>query len=67
MPRMKMKTNKGAAKRFRITKSGKVKKPRCFRGHLLTWKSSKRKRKMGRADYCFKTEAKNIKKLLPYG
>lgn len=67
MANHKMKTNKGAAKRFRITKKGKVKKAKCFRGHLLTWKSRKRKRKMGNSSYCFKSEAKNIKKLLPYG
>ena len=66
MPRMKMKTNKGAAKRFKVTKKGLVKKAKCFRGHLLTWKSRKRKRKLGRQSYCFKSEAKNIKKLLPY-
>jgi large subunit ribosomal protein L35 len=62
----KRKTNKSAAKRFKITKSGKVKKAKCFRGHLLTLKSSKRKRKLGGASYCFASDAKNIKKLLPY-
>jgi len=63
----KMKTNRGVAKRFRITKKGKVKKAKCFKGHLLTWKSSKRKRHLRKANYCFESEAKNIKKLLPYG
>ena len=67
MPNHKMKTNKGVAKRFKLTKSGKVKKAKCFRGHLFTSKSRKRKRKMGNQSYCFKSEAKNLKKLLPYG
>jgi len=62
----KRKTNKSVAKRFKITKSGKVKKAKCCRGHLLTLKSSKRKRKMGKSSYCFAPEARNIKKLLPY-
>jgi len=62
----KRKTNKGAAKRFRVTKSGKVKKAKCFRGHLLTWKSRKRKRNLGQSSYCSKPEEKIIRKLLPY-
>ena len=62
----KRKTKKGVAKRFKITSSGKVKKAKSFRGHLLAWKSRKRKRNLGKANYCFSSEAKNIKKLLPY-
>lgn len=62
----KLKTNRAVAKRFKITKSGKVKKSKAFRRHLLVWKSRSRKRKLKKADYCFKTEAKIIKKLLPY-
>lgn len=67
MFRGKMKTNKAAAKRFRITKKGKVKKAKSFKGHLLVWKSKKRKRALRKANYCFGSEAKVIKKLLPYG
>jgi len=66
MATRKIKTNKGAAKRFKLTKKRKVKMARCFRGHLLTGKSSKRKRKMGRSNYCFEAEAKTIRKLMPY-
>ncbi len=62
----KLKTNKGAAKRFRLTKTGKVKKSKCFRGHLLTWKPRKRKLGLKKANYCFKAEGNIIKKLMPY-
>lgn len=67
MFRGKMKTNKAAAKRFRITKKGKVKKAKSFKGHLLALKSKKRKRALRKANYCFKAEARIIKKLMPYG
>lgn len=67
MFRGKMKTNKAAAKRFRITKTGMVKKAKSFKGHLLALKSKKRKRALRKANYCFGSEAKVIKKLLPYG
>jgi large subunit ribosomal protein L35 len=42
----KMKSNRGAAKRFRVTASGKIKKHSAFHSHILTKKSSKRKRKL---------------------
>ena len=62
----KIKTNKGAAKRFKLTKTGKVKKTKAFKRHLLTWRSKGRKRGLKKPDYCFKSEAKAIKKLMPY-
>ena len=64
--RRKRKTNKSVAKRFKITKSGKLKKAKAFKRHLLALKSKKRKRALRKANYCFISEAKNIKKLLPY-
>ena len=45
----KMKTHKGAKKRFKITGSGKVKRMRAFKSHILTKKSSKRKRRLRQA------------------
>ena len=63
----KLKTNRSAQKRIRITKSGKAKHFRATRGHLLTSKSSKRKRLLGRADYVSSGELKSIHKMLPYG
>jgi len=64
--RRKIKTKKGVAKRFRLTKKGKVKKVKAFKRHLLTWKSNKRKRALRKDNYCFDAEAKIIKKLIPY-
>ena len=62
----KMKTHRGAAKRFKVTKSGKVKYRRAFRSHILTHKSSKRKRQLRKDSYLSKADAKRIKQLLPY-
>lgn len=63
----KLKTNKSAKKRMRITKKGKAKHFKASRGHLLTCKSSKRKRLLGRAGYIESGEIKSIRKMLPYG
>ena len=63
----KLKTKKGAAKRFKITESGKVKKNRAFRGHILTKKSAKRKRNLRKPDYVSSGEKKTVKQMLPYG
>lgn len=62
----KIKTHRGAAKRFRLTKSGKIKRAKAFKSHLLTKKSSKRKRNLRRATYVAAVEAKKIKQLIPY-
>ena len=60
----KMKSNRGAMKRFKVTKSGKVKHRRANRSHILTKKSKKRKRHL-RQDKCMAPQdAKNIKRLL---
>ena len=63
----KLKTNRSVKKRIRITKTGKAKHFRAGRGHLLTLKSSKRKRHLGRPGFVSKGEQKIINKLLPYG
>jgi large subunit ribosomal protein L35 len=61
----KMKSHKGARKRFKITASGKVKRMRAFKSHILTKKSSKRKRRLRRGTIIQTPgEAKNIKRLL---
>ena len=61
----KMKTHKGAKKRFKITGSGKVKRMRAFKSHILTKKSSKRKRHLRQATtIATNGEVKNIKRLL---
>ncbi|WP_025025416.1 50S ribosomal protein L35 [Caldalkalibacillus mannanilyticus] len=45
----KMKTNKGAAKRFKVTGSGKIKRSRAFTSHMFSNKSQKQKRKLRKA------------------
>ncbi len=61
----KMKTHKGAKKRFSITGTGKVKRMKAFKSHILTKKSSKRKRNLRRSTTIATSgEAKNIKRLL---
>jgi large subunit ribosomal protein L35 len=61
----KMKTHKGARKRFKVTGTGKVVRRRAFKSHILTKKSSKRKRRLRRsAIIATRGEAKRIKRLL---
>jgi large subunit ribosomal protein L35 len=61
----KMKSHRGAAKRFKITGSGKVKRYKANKSHILTKKSPKRKRRLRRpALINTRGEAKNIKRLL---
>ena len=62
----KLKTKKGAAKRFGVTESGKIKRKKAFRGHILTKKSSKRKRNLRKPAYVLSTEQKTVKRMLPY-
>ena len=62
----KMKTNRGAAKRFKVTGSGKVVRRKAFASHILTKKSTKRKRNLRQSGLVDSTNAKAIKKILPY-
>lgn len=62
----KIKTHKGASKRFKITGGGKIKRNRAFKSHILTKKSRKRKRRLGKPDFVFEGEKKSIKKMLSY-
>jgi large subunit ribosomal protein L35 len=61
-----MKSSRGAVKRFRVTASGKIKRNKGFKGHLLSGKSKKRKRRLRQASMVSPSEAKNIRKLVPY-
>jgi large subunit ribosomal protein L35 len=63
----KLKTHRGAAKRFKITGKGKIKRKKAYRSHLLTGKSSKRTRRLRQPVILGKTEEAIIKRLLPYG
>ena len=62
----KMKTNRGAAKRFKLTGSGKIKRNKAFSSHILTKKSTKRKRGLRQSDLVDSANTKAIKKILPY-
>lgn len=62
---MKMKTHKGAAKRFKVTASGKVRRFKANKSHILTKKSPKRKRNLRRPDLVKTTgDTKRIKRLI---
>jgi large subunit ribosomal protein L35 len=63
----KMKTRKSAAKRYKLTASGKVKYKKQGLRHILTKKNSKRKRKLRKTDTLSGVEQKRVRKLLPYG
>ena len=62
----KIKTNRGAAKRFKTTGSGKVVRSKAFASHILTKKTTKRKRKLRRSALIDSTNMKNVKRLVPY-
>ena len=62
----KIKTHRGAAKRFSFTKSGKIKRGKAYKSHILTKKSQKRKRNLRQATITDATNVKNMKKVLPY-
>ena len=62
----KIKTHRGAAKRFSLTGTGKVKRSKAFASHILTSKTTKRKRNLRKSTVMDKTNEKAIKKILPY-
>ncbi|EQB90195.1 50S ribosomal protein L35 [bioreactor metagenome] len=62
----KMKTHRGAAKRFKKTGTGKLKRAKAFKRHILTKKSSKTKRNLRKTGYVSASQEKVMKKLLPY-
>ena len=62
----KMKTSRAAAKRFKLTGTGKLKRNKAYKRHILTKKSTKKKRELRHAVMMDKTNVKNMKKILPY-
>lgn len=62
----KMKTNRGAAKRFRATGSGKIRRSKAFTSHILTKKSTKRKRNLRQSGLIAEADTKAVKRMLPY-
>jgi len=62
----KLKTNRGAAKRFKKTGTGKVKAKKAFARHILTKKATNRKRVLRRPKLISKKDVKGIERLIPY-
>lgn len=63
----KLKTNKGAAKRFSFTKRGKIKRHQAKRRHILTSKSAKQKRRLRMPAMVSEADAVKLRRLMPYG
>ncbi|MCQ2508871.1 MAG: 50S ribosomal protein L35 [Lachnospiraceae bacterium] len=62
----KMKTSRAAAKRFKVTGSGKLVRNKAYKRHILTKKTTKRKRNLRKQIEVDCTNVKNMKKILPY-
>ena len=62
----KQKTSRGAAKRFKLTGSGKLKRRKAYLRHILTSKTRKQKRHLGKSVVVDATNARAIERLLPY-
>ena len=62
----KMKTSRAAAKRFKLTGTGKLKRNKAYKRHILTKKSRKTKRNLRMPAMVDSTNIKNMKKILPY-
>lgn len=66
MAKIKIKTHSGAKKRFKLTKNGHVKRACANKSHILTKKSTKRKRGLRQGAYADETNAPAIKRMIPY-
>jgi large subunit ribosomal protein L35 len=62
----KMKTNRGAAKRFKVTGSGKIRRRRAFLRHINSHMTRKRKRQLSQSTVVADVDAKSIRRLIPY-
>jgi large subunit ribosomal protein L35 len=65
--KLKLKTHRGAAKRFKLTAGGKVMRRHAFARHILTSKARKRKRRLGKAVSVTPGDAAHVRAMLPYG
>ena len=63
----KMKTKRGAAKRFKLTGSGKVRRRKAYLRHILTAKTRKQKRNLGKSAIVSSADEKQVRRMLPYG
>jgi large subunit ribosomal protein L35 len=62
----KLKTRKAAAKRFRATGSGKIRRRKAFKNHILEHKSSTRRRRLSQLSLVNESDAENVRLMLPY-
>lgn len=62
----KMKTNRGAAKRFKVTGSGKIRRRKAYLRHILSSKTRKQKRHLGKGTIVATVDARGIRALIPY-
>jgi large subunit ribosomal protein L35 len=62
----KLKTKSGAKKRFKVTGTGKVKRKKAFKNHILTKKETKQKRRLGHKGIVKKVDMNNVRPMLPY-
>ena len=62
----KLKTNRGAAKRFQTTGTGKVKRNKAYTSHILTKKTTKQKRNLRKAGLIDASDLKRVKRLIPF-
>ncbi len=62
----KIKTNRSAAKRFKVTGTGKLKRNKAYKRHILTKKTTKNKRNLRKAVITDATNVSNMKKICPY-
>jgi large subunit ribosomal protein L35 len=62
----KIKTNRSAAKRFKVTAKGRIKRAKALLGHILTKKTTKRKRHLRKDGYVDSTNEAQVKRLIPY-
>lgn len=63
----KMKTHRGAAKRLKSTATGRLKRHKANKSHILTKKTTKRKRRLRKSDLVAPSDEKRLKRMLPYG
>ena len=66
MAKLKLKTKRAAAKRFRVTGTGKLVRNKAYKSHILTKKTTKRKRGLRKDTVLDQTNVKTMKKILPY-
>ena len=66
MANQKMKTKRAAAKRFKVTGTGKLKRNKAYKSHILTKKTTKRKRNLRKSALVDETNVKTMKKIMPY-